>query len=95
MNMPGFTAEASLHRTNVHYHALNEQRQAGGIVHPAQFESPFWVTSPSRPVPPWYKYVFTPFCRVKIKKAVDWKTRKDVELCEMHCPDGSVWPCEL
>jgi hypothetical protein len=37
MNMRGFTAEASLYKTNVQYQAGNQVEHASGIVYPAQF----------------------------------------------------------
>jgi hypothetical protein len=39
MNMPGFTAEASLYRTSAHYHLVTNLGQAEGGIHPAQFGS--------------------------------------------------------
>jgi hypothetical protein len=36
MNMPGFTAEASLSQTSEHYHAALEGAHASGSVYPAQ-----------------------------------------------------------
>jgi hypothetical protein len=36
MNMPGFTAEASLYQAGEHYHAAIEGTHASGSVYPAQ-----------------------------------------------------------
>jgi hypothetical protein len=36
MNIPGFTAEASLYQTDQHYHAAIEGTHASGSVYPAQ-----------------------------------------------------------
>jgi hypothetical protein len=41
MNMPGFTAEASLSQTNEHYHAAIENANASGSVYPAQLVVPY------------------------------------------------------
>ncbi len=40
MNMPGFTAEASLFRASEHYHMPDNFEQAGGAVYPAQIPVP-------------------------------------------------------
>jgi hypothetical protein len=38
MNMPGFTAEASLYKTINHYHMIEAIHQADGTVHAAQLD---------------------------------------------------------
>lgn len=49
MNIPGFTAEASLYNSNVPYQSTTEATVYGGIVQPA---GPFSdVFDPNRPVP--------------------------------------------
>lgn len=47
MNTPGFTAEASLYRTNEYYHAAIDGTRAGGSVYPAQI-------AVSELPPPWW-----------------------------------------
>ena len=63
MNIPGFTAEASLFNVGTRYQATTEASFYGGIVQPA---SPFSdVFHPDRPVPVLYSHVFHPrpvFC---------------------------------
>jgi hypothetical protein len=103
MNMPGFTAETSLYKTKVNYHAPRQQEQAGGLVHPAMpnILTPRPAVPPplDRPVPWWYPYVIKPLCRVIIKEyGEDPLTGEPIaELCEKHCSDGSVrpWPCKF
>jgi hypothetical protein len=41
MNIPGFTAEASLYQTGEHYHAALEGTHASGSVYPAQLAELF------------------------------------------------------
>ncbi len=47
MNIPGFTAEASLYNGNARYQATAEANFYGGIVQPAQSD----VFDPDRPIP--------------------------------------------
>jgi hypothetical protein len=47
MNMPGFTAEASLYKASEHYHAAIEGADAGGSIYPAQLAVLY------EPPPPW------------------------------------------
>ncbi len=55
MNMPGFTAEASLYKTSEHYHAATKGAHASGSVYPAQLlytpPQPWWFTNPPLPDP--------------------------------------------
>jgi hypothetical protein len=46
MNMPGFTAEASLHHSNVRYQTATKATFRGAIVQPAQFSD---VVDPNPP----------------------------------------------
>jgi hypothetical protein len=100
MNMPGFSAETSLYETNVQYHAANQHEQVlSGIVTQFTIVTPFspsLPTSASRPVSPWHKYVFEPFCRVKRQQFLDLYTGQWIELCVKVCSDGSAMPipCE-
>lgn len=56
MNMPGFTAEASLYNGNVPYQATAEAGLYGGIVQPAQSD----VFYPDRQVPFLSSSIFHP-----------------------------------
>jgi hypothetical protein len=47
MNMPGFTAEASLYKTQTLYQAAVQGVQANGTVHAAQIAIPFPGLPPS------------------------------------------------
>ena len=57
MNMPGFTAEASLFSVRTRYQATVEASFYGGIVQPAQVSDVF---NPDRPVPFLSSHVFYP-----------------------------------
>ena len=96
INIPGFTAEASMYKTNGQYHAANQPEHASGIVRPAFGHaipfSPFLPKSPYRPVSPWHKYVFEPFCREERKKYLDLDAGRWIELCFKVCSDGSITP---
>ena len=47
MNMPGFTAEASLYNGNVRYQSTTEATRYGGLVQPAQvFSDVFYTDRP-------------------------------------------------
>jgi len=46
MNMPGFTAEASLHHGNVRYQTATKTTFRGGIVQPAQGSDVFYPNKP-------------------------------------------------
>jgi hypothetical protein len=63
MNIPGFTAEASLYQTSEHYHAALEGTRAGGSVYPAQFAVPFKLT-PEMFRPPCWTLVCEPSMQV-------------------------------
>jgi hypothetical protein len=52
MNMPGFTAEASLYKTSEHYHAGIESTHASGAVYPAQIAVPYEPVTPEMIRPP-------------------------------------------
>jgi hypothetical protein len=95
MNMPGFTAEASLRNTRALYHAPALQNQIGGSVRPAQATrySPSLSTTLTRPVPTWYQGLFEPYCTVRVREFLDRQTGRWVKLCERRCADGSVRPC--
>jgi hypothetical protein len=56
MNMPGFTAEASLFSVSTRYQATAEATVYGGLVQPAQFSEVF---IPHRPL---LDLIFPPFC---------------------------------
>ena len=58
MNIPGFTAEASLFNVSTRYQATAEASFYGGIVQPAgPFSDVFY---PDRPVPGLFSHVFHP-----------------------------------
>jgi hypothetical protein len=59
MNMPGFTAETSLYKTNVQYNAANQREHASGIVHLAQFD--IFTPLLHSPVVPLCKYRYRCF----------------------------------
>jgi hypothetical protein len=103
MNLPAFTAAASLYKAKVQYHAANSREDARGIVHPAKFAirtpfSPSLPTTVSRRLPPWHKDVVEPLCRViTVEEVRDPATGAVVAaVCEKVCSDGSVlpWPCQ-
>ena len=56
MNMPGFTAEASLYKASKLYHAVIESTHASGAVYPAQIALPYEPLTPEmiRPYIPSY-----------------------------------------
>jgi hypothetical protein len=56
MSVPGFTAEASLHKTSKHYHAATQGAHACGSVYPAQLASLY-----ARPQEWWFGMSGKPF----------------------------------
>jgi hypothetical protein len=70
MNMPGFTAEASLYKASKLYHAVIESTHASGAVYPAQIALPYEPLTPEmiRPHIPSY-LCWTRICGPIIKIA--------------------------
>jgi len=59
MNIPGFTAEASLYRTSEHYHLMTNPRRSDEGVHPAFDPTQFASFTFARCLP---SFKFVPLC---------------------------------
>lgn len=97
MNMPGYTAGASLYNTTGLYHAVSQAELfRSGKVYPAQlFAGPVqgaWPTM-SLPKPLWHGEVFEPFCTKHFIYVTDWETKTVRKLCYKKCADGVSRPC--
>jgi hypothetical protein len=82
MNMPGFTAEASLYKTNELYRAAIKGAYPNGAVYRAQFFTWPPRTEIDRPTSPYHDAMFWPLCKLQ-QCILFW-----------HPVTGPVWgPC--
>jgi hypothetical protein len=64
MNIPGFTAEASLLNSDMHYQATTAATVYGGLVQPAIFD----VSTPRQPgISDLFTTTFPPYCRFEYR----------------------------